>query len=33
MCGIVGYVNFRENIKNREELLKKMVSTLKKRRS
>jgi asparagine synthetase B (glutamine-hydrolysing) len=33
MCGIVGYVNYKENIKNRDELLKKMVNTLEKRRT
>jgi asparagine synthetase B (glutamine-hydrolysing) len=33
MCGIVGYVNYRENIKNRKEILNKMVSTLEKRRT
>lgn len=33
MCGMVGIVNFRENISNRGELLKGMVKTLEKRRT
>jgi len=31
MCGIVGVVNFRDNISHRQELLKNMISTLEKR--
>ena len=33
MCGMVGIVNFREDISHREELLKRMVKTLEKRRA
>ncbi len=33
MCGIVGIVNYREDISHREELLKEMVKTLEKRRA